>query len=388
MFLLRRTPRVCQEFHAKWTQELFNQGPAQNLAKLASFEADLKDHRAQKGLAGSLEPALDLCGAYLKNYALDKCRDLLTEIKSECQARQGSLWVQFLNFQAALEMKEGSPDLAKTSLLEMIDLLNENPQLDLSRSVVFQNLSMACKTMGDYAGAIDYLHASLLDPLTWMHLWEMGKLMALLAFESRDLPRLQTAYGVTWRAYTMFDEEDPILKAKLLSSLGDNAFGLAQDCMHAPATSVPGHALDAPGDLDDPQKCLALALNHYQAAFDMTREAVGPDSPLTSFTAKALGTCQIQAGQHEEGQAHLFETLDLMLNQETPPLEEVVPIFRTLSQGPRGLIGAPLVGITQRAFEKFEAHPQVSHLKQAMAQCLVFQKDPSCQKASLRLVAS
>merc|ERR1740129_980647 len=168
-----------------------------NLATIEGFEFDLvgmlKTSRQGLGDAKILGSAIDLAGAYKKNYKLDKSEAVLLRCTRHAEDRSGAWMVKYLNHIPQVRMKQRR-DAEAVEMMYEIESLASFPRGEPGASEFFEtlyrNMSSALRSMGREDEAAVYFakmaeaaqqHKGALD---WMDLWDLGLLTANRAFQA------------------------------------------------------------------------------------------------------------------------------------------------------------------------------------------------------------
>jgi len=261
-----------------WSDDLFEGGEADNERKIEGFELELVGmlQSSTRGLADGtiLGNAIDLAGAYKKNYKLDKSEAVLLRCTRHAEARSGAWMVKYLNHISQVRMKQRRDAEAVEMMYEIESLatftLDEAGASEFYETL-YRNMSSGLRSMGREDEAAVYftkmaeaakMHKKELD---WMDLWDLGVLMANRAFHAGRWSEFYKAREIIADALQKQQVAEPnefILRAKVLSNLGQCYL--------------------ATGEHDK-------ADLYYSEAYELFDRAVGKSSPLFGMQAWACG---------------------------------------------------------------------------------------------------
>ncbi|CAE8587922.1 unnamed protein product [Polarella glacialis] len=180
-----------------WSDAPFEEGEAGNDRTIEGFERELVGmlRKSSRGLADGevLGNAIDLAGAYKKNYKLEKAEAVLLRCTRHAEDRSGAWMVKYLNHMSQVRMKQSRDVEALEMMYEMESLASfpvEEPGASEFYETLYRNMSSALRRMGREDEAAIYFikmaeaakhHKERLD---WMDLWDLGILIANRAFHA------------------------------------------------------------------------------------------------------------------------------------------------------------------------------------------------------------
>eukprot|EP00746_Dinoflagellata_sp_MGD_P087129 gnl/MRDRNA2_/MRDRNA2_34585_c0_seq1.p1 gnl/MRDRNA2_/MRDRNA2_34585_c0~~gnl/MRDRNA2_/MRDRNA2_34585_c0_seq1.p1 ORF type:complete len:843 (+),score=179.36 gnl/MRDRNA2_/MRDRNA2_34585_c0_seq1:146-2530(+) len=211
--------------------------PSSGLAELQG-----EDLQATLNQARNLGAALDLVGAYLKNYEVDKADAVLSRVLPLCRQRGGVWLVKGLNWYVLLKGKEGLHQEQLDALQELESLVpfDENEHLGWQfYDIMYRNFGCSLRALGRVDEALEYSWKSVRckqkageDP-TWFDLWDIGKAHAHYAQIDGNRAELLKGYRLIEKAAEIHRKAEPnctIIIAKILDSAGQCCIGLGDTC--------------------------------------------------------------------------------------------------------------------------------------------------------------
>lgn len=299
-----------------WSDEAFEQGEEGNEKIIERFEMELVEmlRNSSRGLADGtvLGNAIDLAGAYKKNYKLDKAEAVLLRCTRHAELRSGAWMVKYLNHLSQVRMKQRR-DVEALEMMFEIESLATFPLNELGASefyeTLYRNMSSALRSMGREDEAAVYfmkmaeaarLHKAELD---WMDLWDLGILMANRAFQAQRWPEFQKARDILAEALRLQQTVEPdelILRAKVLSNLGQCYL--------------------ATGDYSEAEV-------HYSEAYKLFNDTVGKRSPLFGMQAWACGNLRCAQGLHLAALPLLGEALYVEVVSDGLSVSEITKLL-------------------------------------------------------------
>jgi len=271
-----------------WSDEPFEAGEAGNDLKVQGFELELVDMllKSRRGLADGviLGNAIDLAGAYKKNYKLDKAEAVLLRCTRQVEDRREGAWMaKYLNHLSQVRMKQARNVEALEMMFEIESLAAfslDEPGASGFYETLYRNMSCGLRSAGrEDEAAIYFLrmaeaarrHKPALD---WMDRWELGVLMANRAFQEQRWTEFYTARDIIAEALAMQRAAEPrdlVMRAKVLSNLGQCYL--------------------ATGEHEEAEK-------HYAEAYELFDGTVGKRSPLFGMQAWACANLRLAEGAH------------------------------------------------------------------------------------------
>eukprot|EP00933_Yihiella_yeosuensis_P068485 TRINITY_DN7416_c0_g2_i1.p1 TRINITY_DN7416_c0_g2~~TRINITY_DN7416_c0_g2_i1.p1 ORF type:complete len:630 (-),score=136.31 TRINITY_DN7416_c0_g2_i1:21-1910(-) len=281
-----------------WSDSPFEDGESGNENTLQTFERELVTmlKTSSRGLADGqvLGNAIDLAGAYKKNYKLEKSEAVLLQCTRHAEDRSGAWMVKYLNHMSQVRMKQ-SRDVEALEMMYEIESLASFPLDEPGASefyeTLYRNMSSALRRMGREDEAALYwskmaeaskYHKEQLD---WMDLWDLGILIANRAYHDGRWPEFYKSRDIiaeALRQQRVVEPHEHILRAKVLSNLGQCYL--------------------ATGEHEE-------AETYYSEAYELFANTVGKSSPLFGMQAWACGNLRCAEGRHREALPLLGEAL-------------------------------------------------------------------------------
>eukprot|EP00397_Hematodinium_sp_SG-2012_P046648 GEMP01052787.1.p1 GENE.GEMP01052787.1~~GEMP01052787.1.p1 ORF type:complete len:480 (+),score=141.19 GEMP01052787.1:114-1553(+) len=325
-----------------WTDLPFQDGYAKNQEVLKELENEMRT-RFHELSSSSSSPALaqpedllsaslqhpealggflDLCGAYLKNYEVDKASAIMEAIMPACEVHGGLFLMKALNHLSTVRMKQGRAAETWEILERMEELVTFTPEEAWEFFVtLYRNKGWALSSLGRTSEALEYFHKltalkqSVGEELSWFDFWDLGRTAAILAVDAKDYSTLQFASEQVKLALTMHwnaEGEDLVMRAKILHTLGETY--LALDLLHAQApTSSPSSGSTASSSSSSSSTAAHLhkecALEAFEEAHTLFEETEGKYNPLTGGEAEACALVLCQLERYDEAKAYLYRAL-------------------------------------------------------------------------------
>eukprot|EP00930_Biecheleria_cincta_P097139 TRINITY_DN88862_c0_g1_i1.p1 TRINITY_DN88862_c0_g1~~TRINITY_DN88862_c0_g1_i1.p1 ORF type:complete len:541 (-),score=108.11 TRINITY_DN88862_c0_g1_i1:37-1431(-) len=286
-----RRDQLDREFLMKrsWSDTSFEGGEDDNERILEGFERELVAmlRHSPNGLADGkiLGNAIDLAGAYKKNYKLEKSEAVLLRCTRHAEDRSGAWMVKYLNHMSQVRMKQ-SRDVEALEMMYEMESLASFPLHEKGASefyeTLYRNMSSGFRRMNREDEAAIYFmkmaeaskyHKKKLD---WMDLWDLGILIANRAYQTGRWPEFYKSREIiaeALREQRVVEPHELILRAKVLSNLGQCYLATGE---HAEADV------------------------YYSEAYELFNQTVGKRSPLFGMQAWACGNLRFAEGRHAE----------------------------------------------------------------------------------------
>jgi len=304
-----------------WTDEMFQEGEEINEARVAEIEAALVGGLGSDGRGSTLADgrnlgsALDLVGAYMKNYMLDKADAVLARCGPHVSDRGGVWMIKWLNHTSTVRMKQGRYSEALEMLyeLEIYSPYNAEEAPEFYETL-YRNLGWALKSLGRVDEAAVYFermaqvaqtHKGQLD---WFDCWDIGKLLVMLAYRDGNMERFYRARGMvedSLRMHAEAEPEDLVMRAKVLDSLAE-CFLVTKEYPSAEA--------------------------HYNEAYKLLLETVGRNSPLFGKQARHSANVLIDQERHAEALPFLGEALVVEAAKDAAKVHELLDLVDLIVQ--------------------------------------------------------
>mmetsp|Transcript_36149 Transcript_36149/g.64085 ORF Transcript_36149/g.64085 Transcript_36149/m.64085 type:complete len:427 (+) Transcript_36149:1-1281(+) len=296
-----------------WTDEMFQEGEELNEEKVAEIEAAMATELGHfsGGLANgqNLGNALDLVGAYMKNYKLDKADAVLAKCGPFVSHRGGVWMVKWLNHVSTVRMKQ-SRHLEALEMLYDLELYSpynaeEAPEFF---ATLYRNQAWALKALGRIEEASVYFtrmasaSKKFKGDLDWFDKWDIGKLSAAKSWRDGDVNGFKQGRSLVEEALRLQiqnEPEDLVMRAKVHDSLAecflvDKEYGKAEE--------------------------------HYTAAYELLLQTVGRMSPLFAKQARHAANLRITQGLYAEALPFLSEAFDAESNKDAINVTELMEL--------------------------------------------------------------
>mmetsp|Transcript_96393 Transcript_96393/g.267781 ORF Transcript_96393/g.267781 Transcript_96393/m.267781 type:complete len:561 (-) Transcript_96393:41-1723(-) len=283
-----------------------------------------------------LGSALDIVGAYLKNYAVDKAAGIVETVLPICR-HKGGLWhLKALNHLATVRMKQARPSEALSALEEVDKYANMNlspQQQDEAwefRETVYRNFGWVLSSLGREDEAINYIQRAVTvkervgRPASWFDLWDLGRMKAATALRRGQESSIRASQSVVIEALRLHQKAEPgdlVMRAKLWHSVGECSFALGHLSEARRCGTSGGPPLQAN---PNGRTALPQAQAHYQKALKCFREShklflktEGRHNPLTGGEAQAVAWALLKLGGDEEAKGFLLDVLEALSRQQS-----------------------------------------------------------------------
>ncbi|CAE7825058.1 unnamed protein product [Symbiodinium sp. CCMP2456] len=296
-----------------WTDEMFQEGQHLNEEKVAEIEAamatDLGSFGGGLQNGQNLGNALDLVGAYMKNYKLDKADAVLAKCGPFVSHRGGVWMVKWLNHVSTVRMKQSRHLEALEMLydLEMYSPYNAQEAPEFF-TTLYRNQAWALKALGRVEEAAMYFNRMASaskhskGDLDWFDKWDLGKVAAARAWRDGDMKAFYVARSLVEEALELQilqEPDDLVMRAKVHDSLAE-CFLIVKE--HAKADE------------------------HYSAAYKLLLETVGNQSPLFGKQARHLANLRIEEGRYAEALPLLSEALEVESSKDAVNVTELLEL--------------------------------------------------------------
>eukprot|EP00421_Protoceratium_reticulatum_P049525 CAMPEP_0168439304 /NCGR_PEP_ID=MMETSP0228-20121227/42398_1 /TAXON_ID=133427 /ORGANISM="Protoceratium reticulatum, Strain CCCM 535 (=CCMP 1889)" /LENGTH=527 /DNA_ID=CAMNT_0008453579 /DNA_START=30 /DNA_END=1610 /DNA_ORIENTATION=+ len=358
-----------------WTDEDFQRGAEANRTKLEQFEDELvgKLRRACMVSAGApvepaadlpdvlsrvLEPAallrtdkdpnsvraavlrdpevlgsaLDIVGAYLKNYEVDKAAAVMETVLPFCREKGGMWLLKTLNHLATVRMKQARPSDALACLEEIESLVR--PRLTREEmdeawefwETTYRNFGWIMSSLGRTEEAIEYIEKAIEvkervgRSASWFDLWDLGRMKATIALKGNEPAKIEDAQGLVARGLVLHQECEPddlVMRAKIWSNLGECSFALGHLADKAGNVGESTGADDnAPSESPEARKHYHRALTGFIESHKLFSQTEGRMNPLTGGSAEAAAWAFLKVGEDANAKPYLLNALEATSQQQ------------------------------------------------------------------------
>jgi len=276
-----------------------------------------------------LGSALDIAGAYLKNYAVDKAGAVVETVLPICRKRGGFWLLKALNHLATVRMKQARPAEALSTLQEMDAYVNSSmPHTTEEEAwefweMVYRNFGWIYSNLGQEDDAIASIQRAI-DvkkrvgrPASWFDLWDLGRMSAVGALrrnEAASIERSQALVTEALKLHQKVEEHDLVMRAKIWHSVGECSFALGH--------LAEGGTSSSTGKLDGQLRPEALchyrkALKCFGQSHKLFRKTEGQHNPLTGGEAQAVAWTLMKLGESDKAKAYLLDALESLSRQQS-----------------------------------------------------------------------
>jgi len=281
-----------------------------------------------------LGSSLDIVGAYLKNYEVDRAAAVLETVLPACRMK-GGLWLfKALNHLACIRMKQARPNEALNMLQELeaeasaiLTTEEDNDEAWEFWETMYRNFAWVLSSLNQEAKAIEYVQKAI-DvkervgrTASWFDLWDLGRMKAVTALKVNAKDDIKESQAVVTKALWLHKEAEPgdqVMRAKIWHTVGECAFALG----HLEESAAIGSDTLA-GSPNGPCKNSA-ALTHYRKALKCFKEShklfkatEGARNPLTGGEAQATAWTLLKLGEEEEAKQYLLDAVEALSRQQS-----------------------------------------------------------------------
>lgn len=296
-----------------------------------------------------LGSALDMVGAYLKNYEVDRAARVIETVLPVCR-RRGGLWLlKTLNHLATVRMKQARPNEALAALQEVESQVTSRLQADEHDEAwefwetIYRNFGWVLSDLEREEEAVAYIKRAI-DvkervgrSASWFDLWDLGRMKAASALRRKQADSIKESLAVVKQALRLHQEaekSDLVMRAKLWHTVGECSFALGhlaeQQQQQQRQRSGGGRGgvagFDAASADGNPNACCenTEAKGHYKTALKcfsqahkLLRSTEGPHNPLTGGEAQAAAWTLLKLGNEEEAKGFLMDALEALSRQQS-----------------------------------------------------------------------
>lgn len=290
-----------------------------------------------------LGSALDIVGAYLKNYELDKAAAVIETIIPLCRKR-GSLWLlKALNFLSTVRMKQARPAEALEILQEIeSQVANQLTEEESDEAweffeTIYRNFGWVLSSLHREMEAMNYIQRSIDvkkkvgKEESWFDKWDLGRIKATKAMRGgmfgqgvkiKLVPEeIKECQELVTKALWMHKEAEPhdrVMRAKIWHNVGECSFALG----HIEEIAVVG--CSTIGNNPNSACQVSSARTHYRKSLKCFREAhklfkttEGHHHPLTGSEAQAVAWVLLKLDEPEESKQFLGDALETLARQQS-----------------------------------------------------------------------
>eukprot|EP00931_Biecheleriopsis_adriatica_P061860 TRINITY_DN37216_c0_g1_i1.p2 TRINITY_DN37216_c0_g1~~TRINITY_DN37216_c0_g1_i1.p2 ORF type:complete len:545 (+),score=159.15 TRINITY_DN37216_c0_g1_i1:93-1727(+) len=280
------------------------------------------------GSAEVLGSSLDIVGAYLKNYEVDRAACVLETVLPYCR-RKGGLWeLKALNHLATVRMKQARPEEALATLRELEALVQEGTQDEAEDAfwefweTVYRNIAWALAALKREDEAIAYSQKAVEvkqrvgREASWFDLWDLGRNKAVKALRAENAEMIAEAQALITKAlwqHREVERDDIVMRAKIWHSVGECSFSLG---FLADGSSQQGESPTALFKSRASEKHFRKALKCFKESYGLFRKTEGRRNALTGQEAQAVAWTLFKLGDVEETKTYLLDALEALATQQ------------------------------------------------------------------------
>eukprot|EP00930_Biecheleria_cincta_P095834 TRINITY_DN87735_c0_g1_i1.p1 TRINITY_DN87735_c0_g1~~TRINITY_DN87735_c0_g1_i1.p1 ORF type:complete len:547 (+),score=128.65 TRINITY_DN87735_c0_g1_i1:105-1745(+) len=275
-----------------------------------------------------LGSALDMVGAYLKNYAVDKAAAVIETVLPFCLER-GCLWkAKALSHLATVRMKQARAGEALETLRQLEALAKELPDVEANDEhwafweTLYRNLGWAYSALNHDGEAMACIQKAIDvkekvgKPASWFDLWDLGRMKAAQALKADEADLITSSQAVVTKALWLHRDAEPrdlVMRAKIWHSVGECSFALGfladgrrrGDSVNSPAVSSKACAH------------YKKALKCFKESHSLFRKTEGRHNALTGLEAQGVAWTFMKLGQPEESKPYLLDALETLAGQQS-----------------------------------------------------------------------
>eukprot|EP00928_Gymnodinium_smaydae_P024439 TRINITY_DN19773_c0_g1_i1.p1 TRINITY_DN19773_c0_g1~~TRINITY_DN19773_c0_g1_i1.p1 ORF type:complete len:607 (-),score=192.51 TRINITY_DN19773_c0_g1_i1:476-2248(-) len=303
---------------------------ARMLAPILALKADHPEKIKEMVLEDPevLGSSLDIVGAYLKNYEVDKAARVIETVLPMCRRRGGYWLLKALNHLSTVRMKQSRPLDALAALEEVDAYMATYLRPEERKNAwefwenVYRNFGWVLSSLDRTDEAVRYIERAVEvkeevgREKSWFDLWDIGRFKGATALRLNEAGKLKEAQAIVTKALWLHRDAEPndlVMRAKIWHSVGEGSFAL-------------GHLAEGSRADANPNGCATSseALGHYKKALKCFREAhklfsktEGRYNPLTGTEAQAVSWTLLRVGELEEAKGFLFDALESSARQQS-----------------------------------------------------------------------
>lgn len=276
-----------------------------------------------------LGSSLDIVGAYLKNYEVDRAAAVIETVLPACRQRGGLWLLKCLNHLATVRMKQARPAEALASLQEIEACAHERLRPEDHDEAwefwetVYRNFGWALSSLGREDEAIGYIQRAIDvkervgKPPSWFDLWDLGRMKAVRALKDNDAARIKESKALVNKAlklHQVVEPSDLVMRAKIWHSVGEMSFALGH--LEEGALPPDGSA-NAPTTSSAAREHYRKALTCFKESHKLFKKTEGRYNPLTGGEAQAASWSLLKLGDPEGAKEFLFDALESTSRQQS-----------------------------------------------------------------------
>jgi len=333
--------------------------------------------------AKNLGVAIDLVGAYLKNYEIDKADALITRVLPLCRERGGAWLIKGLDKMSTVRMKQQRHYEALDMLREMERVVPFKPEESWEFfDILYRNLAWAYTAQDDSENCIKYTKKSIEIKkmcgiqATWFDIWDLGTAHARLGQKTNQREEMQVAHALCAKAARIHEKAEPndkVMLAKIHMSVGEIAMGI-------------GDYDFTKGLEDNATEWYAKAEAPLIRAHELMTSVLGPLKPLAGWTAGNLAHCYYRLERYEECRDYLKDAFKIECYKDATTCDSVLSLLGRVinvhtqlvdTEGMRNYvddIDCALAGLREHGWDRKQRH-EFAQLMQKVATAFLMADD-------------
>lgn len=275
----------------------------------------------------NLGVALDLVGAYLKNYEIDKANQVISRVMPMCRKRGGTWLVKGLDKLCLVRMKQHLPQEALACLQEIEQIVPFTPDQGWEfYDILYRNLACAYSGLENAEKSLEYSKRCVQvkrehgQPASWFDIWDLGKCHARLGQKTNQRGEMRVAFELIGKAGQMIRIAEPSSKkmlAKILSNAGEVAMGM-------------GDTYHLEGNQTEAQRWYEKAEPVLNESYTLFSTSLGHNKPLTGWAANNVAHCKSRLLKWPEARDFLTVALKIECSRDATTIGGLVEFIDRL----------------------------------------------------------
>jgi len=272
----------------------------------------------------NLGAALDLVGAYLKNYEIDKADLVLERVVPLCREKGGTWLVKALDKLCAVRMKQFRAQETLVALKEIEQLCPFAPEEGWEfHDILYRNFAWCYSALDEAEKCLDYTMKSAEVkracgiPSTWFDIWDLGKSHARMGQKADQRDEMRIGYDLCLKAgeiHRKAEQNDRIMLAKILSNAGEVAMGIGDS-----------HYMS--GETTEATRWYEEAEAPLREAYELHCECLGPMKPLSGWAAGTVAHCMVRLERWKDARDYLAIALKVECTKDSTTPGSVIELI-------------------------------------------------------------
>eukprot|EP00746_Dinoflagellata_sp_MGD_P132969 gnl/MRDRNA2_/MRDRNA2_66650_c0_seq1.p1 gnl/MRDRNA2_/MRDRNA2_66650_c0~~gnl/MRDRNA2_/MRDRNA2_66650_c0_seq1.p1 ORF type:complete len:919 (+),score=205.95 gnl/MRDRNA2_/MRDRNA2_66650_c0_seq1:266-2758(+) len=261
--------------------------------------------------ACNLGVALDLVGAYLKLYEIDKADAVLSRVLPMCRQRSSVWQVKGLNLLILLRGKQARHEEQLAALQEMEKIIPFEPSAELGwqfYDIFYRNYACTLRALERSEEALEYSWKAVTvktdagQAATWFDMWDIGLAHSRIGQFHNSTGEMRKGHDFICKALEIHRKVEPnctIIIAKILDSAG-------QCCL----------ILGDHGEEHERQRWYVDGNRYMQEAYEIFMKTCGPLKPLTGWMAQNYAHATDRLKDYEASRKLLHHALKVEAHKD------------------------------------------------------------------------